>query len=167
LPIGPGKRIDEAQGFAVGDLLRISCGAVDARVGETSDHWFAVEWPWRQIDQSSRFRWNGRLGFPRDPGSVDWRNTPWRTEPDGWDLETGDNCFVGIPETEVCIMWIEHFDPPGDLGWLPRPSWGLAVCPVEHRGDGEAGYMLYLESDEPIDIEVIGRPGPALGRAVR
>jgi hypothetical protein len=153
--VGPGKRVNEGHGFATGDLLRIACEAVDARVGRTSNHSFALEWPWRQIDSSSRFRWDRTLGFPRDPDSPDWRNTPWRIEPDGWDFETGDTCMVGIPNTEVRIMWIEHFDPPSDLGWLPRPTWGLAVCPFENWGEEDAGYMLHLESAEPIEIGII------------
>jgi hypothetical protein len=63
--------------------------------------------------------------------------------------------MLGIPETRARIMWIEHFDPPAELGWLPRPSWGLAVCPVENLGEENAGYMLYLDTGEPVQIDAV------------
>jgi hypothetical protein len=119
----------------------------------------AVAWPWLQIDPSSRFRWDGTTAFPRDPESPDWRNIPWRIEPDGWELESGDNCMVGIPQIDVRIMWIKYFDPPGDFGWLPRPIWGLAVCPLQDWGDENAGYVMYLDTGEPVQIDVIGKSG--------
>ena len=148
-------RLDSARGFTVGDLLRISCEALDTKVTSTTPTRVLVRWPWREIDPSSASRWDGTIGFPRDPDHYDWCNTPWRIEPDGWDLTAGDNCFVGIPPSEVRVTSIERYDPPGDFGWLPRPEWVLGVCPVENLDDEEAGYVLYLDGDEPIDIEVV------------
>ncbi|MGC4897417.1 hypothetical protein [Micromonospora sp. DT31] len=116
-----------------------------------------VEWPWRAVDPESANSWDGTVGFPRDPDAYDWRNTPWRVEPETVELGRGDSCFVGIPTTEVQVTAIERFEPPADFGFLPRPVVALEVCPIEYLQDEEAGYVLYLNSDEPIDIEGVRR----------
>ncbi|GIF62325.1 hypothetical protein Ais01nite_03600 [Asanoa ishikariensis] len=51
----------------------------------------------------------------------------------------------------------EAFDarePPADCGFLPRPELVIEVVPVDLLGDEEAGYVLYLNGNEPIDIEI-------------
>ncbi|MFI2352580.1 hypothetical protein ACH492_37475 [Streptomyces sp. NPDC019443] len=63
--------------------------------------------------------------------------------------------MMGIPETEVQVTAIEEYDPPADFGWLPRPTWALGVCAVADLGDEEAGYVLYLNAGEPIEVEKI------------
>jgi hypothetical protein len=65
--------------------------------------------------------------------------------------------MLGIPQTDVRIMWIEYYDPPAEFGWLPRPTWGLAVCPLQDEGDENAGYVLYLDTGDPIEIDVVSR----------
>ena len=152
-------RVSTARGFSVGDVLTISSDVSEVRVAGGTNHTFFVDWPWREIDPESENRWDGKFGFPRDPEHYDWRNTPWRVEPDGWELSTGDMCLIAIPPTEVQVTSIENYDPPGDFGWLPRPSWALGVCPTEYVGDEEAGYVLYLDADEPIVIEAVSAEG--------
>lgn len=148
-------RLTQAQGYVVGDLLLISAEAFDTEVAGTTPTRVLVDWPWREIDAASANSWDGTMGFPRDPDALDWCNTPWRLEPDSSDLQTGDPCFVGIPPTEVRVTAIEKFDPPADFGFLPRPDVVLEVVPIDLVDDEEAGYVIYLNGEEPIDIEVI------------
>jgi hypothetical protein len=91
-------------------------------------------------------------GLSYDPDHYSWSNTPWRVEPDPSELVIGDQCFLGIPETEVQVISIERHDPPADYGFLPRPEWVLGVCPVDSVDDEEAGCALYLDGAEPIQI---------------
>jgi len=146
-------RHSRAEGFAVGEHLIISCEPVDLRVSSSSATRIFVEWPWREVDAESSSRWDGTVGFPRDPESWEWRNTPWRVEPDPLELADGDSCMIGIPPIEVQVTAIEQHDPPADFGWTPRPVWVLGVCPITDLEDDEAGFVLYLESGEPIVIE--------------
>ncbi|HEX6968166.1 MAG TPA: hypothetical protein VF174_05045 [Micromonosporaceae bacterium] len=148
-------KLTEALGYTVGDLLMISAEAFDARVAGTTPRRVLIDWPWREVDPESTNSWDGTLGFPRDPDAHDWCNTPWRLEPDPSELKTGDSCFVGIPLTEVRITGIEKFDPPADFGFLPRPDYVLEVVPVDMVDDEEAGYVLYLNGEEPIEIEIV------------
>ena len=116
-------KVPAARGFQVGDLLRLSSEIYEIRVTGGNDCTFTVEWPWREIDQASRNRWDGQIGFPRDPNHRNWRNTPWRVEPDGWELSSGDVCLAAIPSADVRVTAIINYDPPEAFGWLPRPSW--------------------------------------------
>lgn len=149
-------RLTEASGYAVGDLLVISAEAFDARVSGITARRVLIEWPWRESDPESENSWDGTLGFPRDAEAYDWCNTPWRLEPDPSELEVGDSCFVGIPPTEVRVTGIERYEPPGDFGFLPRPDYVLEVVPVDMVDDEEAGYVLYLNGEEPIEVEIVG-----------
>ncbi|MFF3866254.1 hypothetical protein [Micromonospora sp. NPDC001898] len=148
----------EALGYTLGDLLMISAEAFDARVVRTTPQRLLIDWPWWEADPDSANSWDGTVGFPRDPDAHGWQNTPWRLEPDPSELRAGDPCFVGIPPTEVRVTSIERFDPPADFGFLPRPDYMLGVVPVDAIEDQEAGYVLYLNSQEPIDIEVLANP---------
>jgi hypothetical protein len=148
-------RHERTDGFAVGDHLIISCEPVDVHVSYATMSRVFVAWPWREIDPESRAHWDGTMGFSRDPNHWDWRNTPWRLEPDPSDVSAGDVCMVGIPSTEVQVVAIEQYDPAADFGWAPRPVWALGVCPVDNLADDEAGYVLYLNSGEPIVINPI------------
>jgi hypothetical protein len=150
----------EAEGYAVGDLLTLSAEPFDSRVVGTTPRRLLVAWPWREVDEESRNSWDGTIGFPRDPDDYGWHNTPWRLEPDPSELDTGDPCFVGIPPTRVRVSRIEKFEPPADYGFLPRPEYLLEVRPVDTLDDEDAGYVLYLNGNEPIDIEVV-ETGPA------
>lgn len=150
-------RLSEALGYTVGDLLMISAEAFDARVVGATSRRVLIEWPWREVDPESANSWDGTLGFSLDPEAYDWCNTPWRLEPDPSDLGVGDACFVGIPPTEVRIVGIEIFEPPADFGFVPRPDYVLTVVPVDMLDDEDAGYALYLNGVEPIEIEILER----------
>ncbi|MFC8851041.1 MULTISPECIES: hypothetical protein [unclassified Micromonospora] len=147
--------LPEVLDYKVGDVLLISAEASEARVARVAPRRLTIAWPWREIDPDSENSWDGTLGFPRDPDAYDWVNTPWRLERDPSGLNSGDACFVGIPPTKVRVIGIRRFDPPADFGFLPRPEYVLEVIPVDLVDDGEAGYVLYLNGLEPIEIEVV------------
>ncbi|MEU9130708.1 hypothetical protein AB0D08_21845 [Kitasatospora sp. NPDC048540] len=146
-------RHESAEGFARGDRLILSAEPFDVHVSSVTATRVFIEWPWREIDGESKNRWDGTVGFSRDPDHWDWRNTPWRVEPDPSELSAGETCMLGIPPTEVQVVAIDQYDPPADFGWTPRPTWVLGVCPVSDLSDEEAGYVLYLNSGEPIVID--------------
>lgn len=152
-------RLTEALGYTVGDLLIISAEAFDSRVASTTSRRVLIDWPWREVDPNSANSWDGTVGFPRDSEAYDWCNTPWRLEPDVSELQTGDACFVGIPPTEVRIVGMEKYEPPADFGFLPRPDYVLELVPVDMLDDEDAGFVLYLNGEEPIDIEIVESDG--------
>jgi hypothetical protein len=137
----------------VGDELLLECLPADARVVTVTDRYAFVEWPWREIDPASARKWNGLVAFPRDPDSLEWANTPWRLEPNPEELESGSTCRVGIPSTVVLVRSIRLFDPPRDLGWLPRPTTGLdVVIAGADQFDEDSGFLIYLDGAEPLSI---------------
>jgi hypothetical protein len=139
--------------FKVGEQIVISCEPVDTEVLKKLGDHYCVKWPWGAVDQQSRFRWDGSMAFPVDDESFEWQNTPWRLEPDPSELVVGASCMVGIPPTRVVVQDVENFDPPRDLGWLPRPTLGLAVVSAgQYQDHPDAGYMLYLDGPEPIEV---------------
>ena len=148
-------KLTQALGYAVGDRLVVSAEAFDVRVAGLTSRRLLVGWPWLEVDPDSDNSWDGTIGFSRDADAYDWCNTPWRIEPDPSELEIGDACFVGIPPTEVVVTGIEKYEPPADFGFLPRPEYVLEVVPVSSLDDEDAGYVIYLGSAEPIEIEVI------------
>ncbi|MEY9927758.1 hypothetical protein ABH926_002392 [Catenulispora sp. GP43] len=139
----------------MGSVLRISAAAVEVRVARVDARTVYIEWPWLSPDPGSRSPWDGLMGFPRDPDHSDWRNTPWRIAPDTSELSAGDVCIIGVPATEVRVAAITHYDPPADLGWLPRPRWMLDLVPLEYGTDPEAGYGFALDTDEPVKMEIV------------
>lgn len=149
-------------GYVFGDVLVLSSDPADVRVRASSADRVFVEWPWRTRDPSSH-AWDGTLGFQRDPDHWEWRNTPWRLEPDPAGLNAGDLCMVGIPTTEVQVIAIDEYDPPADFGWLPRPVWGIGVCPISDLNDDEAGYVIYLDAGDPIEITPVRSSGSRFG----
>lgn len=148
------------QGFKIGDVLRVSCPPARTHVAEVSQFYVSVEWPWAQIDPESEILWNGRVAIPRNADSHDWVIGLFRTDPEPWHLEAGDTCRVGIPERLVRVIDIGHYDPPADVGWLPRPHTMLIVLPAEYSfppvrdDDGET---IDLESAAPIRLELVSR----------
>ncbi|WP_405917811.1 hypothetical protein [Streptomyces sp. NBC_00728] len=149
------------RGIQIGDHLLLQCPPSDAEVCKVSAGYVFIEWPWREGDPESRYRWNGQLAFPRSSNSFEWLNTPWRIEPDAEDLNEGDVCMVGIPPTRVIVRAVHAYHPAKELGWLPRPNAGLSVVPVgEFEDDDEAGYLIYPDGAEPIVIQQISEsPG--------
>ena len=149
--------------FRVGETLIISCDWADAQVTKVDGFYVCLEWPRGTVDPQSRYRWNGQCMFPRDPRHYDWSNTPWHLEPDSDQLETGDTCQVGIPPTRVLVREVYDFDPPEDLGSLPRPTRGLAVVAVNEQDNEDAGFILYLDGRDPISV-TLADPVPESGR---
>jgi hypothetical protein len=146
---------DAAKGFRVGELVVIACEITRARVARTTPSRILVSWPWRAIDPAGRNSWDGTVGFPRDADDPSWLNLPWRITPDVSQLDADDVCEIWIPPTEVQITLITQFDPPADFGFTPRPEWVLGVCPPDLLDDEEAGYTIYLDVGEPIEISRI------------
>ncbi|BBH69965.1 hypothetical protein ACTI_66500 [Actinoplanes sp. OR16] len=140
----------------VGDRLVISAEPFDSQVTRVTARYVTVTWPWREQDPESENVWRGAFSFRADPDHPDWNNTPWRIEPDVAELEAGMNCMVGIPPTEVRIAAVWKYEPPADYGFLPRPDYGIAVVPVDQADDPEAGYEIYPNGAEPIQIDVVG-----------
>ncbi|MEV5310277.1 hypothetical protein [Streptomyces sp. NPDC052610] len=144
--------------FKVGDVLLVSCPSAPARVVHVTPFEVSVEWPWARIDPYSAIRWNGHRAIPRATGR-EWGGL-FQVDPRAGDLEAGDSCLVGIPETLVRIIDIGHFDPPADVGWLPRPHTMLIVLPVDRPHDPlaeEEGDTIDLDSAAPIKIEPVSR----------
>ncbi len=148
------------QDFRVGDVLRVSCPPARGRVVDVSRFDVAVEFPWAEIDPQSRFRWNGQRAFAIDPDSPEWTTSLFKTDPEPRNLRAGDSCLVGIPETLVRIIDIGRYDPPQDVGWLPRPHTMLIVVPADHPDEDlseDEGDTIDLESAAPVTIELVSR----------
>ena len=148
-------KVESARGFTVGQTLRIWAEPIDVRViGGHGAFVVLLEWPWRTRDPESSKSWQG-MGFPLDPDSHHWKNTPWRLMPPPEELRAGGNCYVGIPPTLVRVVSICDLEGPADYGYLPRPEWQIGLCPIDDLDDEEAGYVMYPDSGEPIEYEVI------------
>lgn len=143
----------QAADLQVGDELIIACEPADAVVAKIAHSYVFIRWPWRELDQTSRAKWDGTVALPRIESSQEWGNTPWRVEPSSGELKVGDSCMVGIPPTRVIVRNVKIFDPPRSLGWLPKPTAGADVVEVGRQDDEEAGYMIYLDGAEPISFE--------------
>lgn len=142
-----------SDGIQAGQCLILDCAPADAVVAKIASGYIYLHWPWRRIDPNSKVSWNGQVSFPVDANHFEWTNAPWRLEPDPEDLSAGDVCLVGIPGLEVVVRTVRQFDPPRDVGWLPRPTVGLSVVPVgDFQDDEEAGFLVYLDGPEPISV---------------
>jgi hypothetical protein len=151
------RSVPEAGGYRVRDVLRISAPGLEAEVVRVTIGTVFVRWPWLAVDPQLPHRWDGTVGFPRDPEAYDWRNEPWHLEPGVTELSTGSFCRINMPETYVRVREIVCYDPPAAFGWLPRPEVALGVQLLDFEDDAESGFTLYLESGEPIDIETVSR----------
>ncbi|WP_225994126.1 hypothetical protein [Actinomadura rudentiformis] len=73
----------------------------------------------------------------------------------------GATCQVGIPPTIVHVISVDHFDPPLETGWLPRPHTLTTVLPAgqSHAPDLEdQGMSLDPHDDIPISFKLLFRP---------
>lgn len=153
-----GQGIDQ-QRFEVGDVVRVSCPFVGMRVVQVTEFDVSVEWPWAQTDPESEIHWNGRRGVPRTTRYGEWAGL-FQIDAHAGHLEAGGSCLVGVPETVLRIIDIGRFDPPADVGWLPRPHTMLIVLPVDHPCNPyaeEEGDTIDLESAVPFKIELVSR----------
>lgn len=55
--------------FRAGELLTLACEPADACIARVSRGEVYIEWPWREVDPGSRFRWNGQVVLPWDADS--------------------------------------------------------------------------------------------------
>ncbi len=148
------------QDFRVGDVLRVSCRQAQGQVAHVSRLYVSVEWPWAEIDPQSQFRWNGQRAFAASADSPEWTMSLFKTDPEPWNLHVGDSCLVGIPETLVRIIDIGRYDPPQDVGWLPRPHTMLVVVPADYPDEAlfeDAGDTIDLDSAAPLAVELVSR----------
>ncbi|GHF60309.1 hypothetical protein GCM10018783_31560 [Streptomyces griseosporeus] len=145
----------------VGDVLRVSCPFTEARVVRVTRDEISVEWPWGRIDPRSALRWNGRRAIPRATPPGTWGGL-FQVAPGDEPLRPGGVCRVGIPETLVRVVDTGHYDPPLDVGWLPRPHTLLIVAPAESTWTDEDDETdtIEVESAAPLVIE----RGPSTGR---
>lgn len=141
--------------FSVGDDILLSCEAESTHIERVVGGYVFVKWPWNGPELNSNMVWDGTVALPRSPESREWANTPWRMEPDPVEVVAGEPCLVGIPPTKVRLQGIEISSVPRETGWLPRPSFAIVVMPVvEGRPlDEDAGFRVFLASDEPIEVE--------------
>jgi hypothetical protein len=147
--------LDSGRGLTVGETVRISSEPQEMYVRAVTATRVLVDWPWWQPDPASHNSWDGTAGFPRDPDSYAWSNTAWRIESDQTSLSAGDICIIRIPLAEAVVTDIVNYIPAADFGWLPRPEWGVGLCYPEYMDDDEAGFTLYLNSGEPVQITKI------------
>ncbi|MEU6773349.1 hypothetical protein [Streptomyces sp. NPDC046759] len=136
-----------------GSEVIVSCEPASARVVAVNSRYVTLEWPWRSIDESANFRWNGTCSLPRGEFDPEW--VPYRLEPAVSELRPGDVCTFSIPPTRLHVGHYEEYDPPRDLGWAPAPTAGIYVIPPEHTDQEDAGCMLYLGGADPIRLEPI------------
>ncbi|MEV4719121.1 hypothetical protein AB0J94_18170 [Micromonospora noduli] len=135
----------------------MSSEPVRTRIVGMSLHRIVLEWSWWQVDEESENDWDGTIGIPTSPSAHDWRNTPWRIESSDLSLEVGGYCTVVIPPTIVRVIGIEKYDPAADFGFLPRPEFVLELRPLDYDDDDEAGFVHYLNTREPLSLELIKR----------
>ncbi|MBG0852046.1 hypothetical protein I2W78_09355 [Streptomyces spinoverrucosus] len=161
-------------GFRVGDVLTVACPFTPTRVagGVERDH-VSLEWPWWRPDPDSRFfHWNGVVALGAEALRPDARTRSWdemelfRTDPAPEHLKPGDMCRVGVPPTVVHVTAVDHFDPPLETGWLPRPRLAVTVLPRglscrEVPADSEVngtGYEIHPGDGTPFTFDLLFRP---------
>ncbi|MFF5079974.1 hypothetical protein ACFY36_23220 [Actinoplanes sp. NPDC000266] len=83
------------------------------------------------------------------------------TEPDAGRLDAGAQCRVGISPTLVHVIEVQHFDPPLETGWLPRPRREIVVLLHGVAEDPEIldqGYGFDPDDGIPLNIRLVFRP---------
>ncbi|MFF6782547.1 hypothetical protein [Streptomyces sp. NPDC012510] len=154
--------------FRVGDVLTVACPFTEARVVDTGWEHVSVEWPWWRVDPDSTFHhWNGVVALQADttPGPHA-EPALFRTDPVPELLTPGGLCRVGIPPTTVHITDVDHFDPPQETGWLPRPTLAVSVLPrgMSYREYPDEGHLngigceLHPHDDIPYTLDLVFRP---------
>ena len=143
----------EAAQIRPGAVLRLWADPITAEIAQI-DNSYVLRTVAVGADRSELVVWlDRRTGLPRHDDHPDWFNTPWRfvDEPG----KVGSMCSLYVPATVVVVRESRRYDPPLDTGSLPRPALLLGVCPP-HLCDIEvAGYGIWFESDEPIQVEIM------------
>jgi hypothetical protein len=114
-------------------------------IATISDWRIVVNWPWKEVDPSSQFAWDGTVAFPRDERSPEWLNTPWRFEDVVRDFNVGDEVPLWIPKAEFSVLSVETLEVPRAVGGRPRPRLEIELCHVDQIDDPEAGFVLYCD----------------------
>ncbi|MEU6704618.1 hypothetical protein [Streptomyces wuyuanensis] len=159
----PGRAHQEADinghDFQVGDILRVDCPPARARVTAVGLFEVSIEWPWGEMDAASDIRWNGLRAVPRPDDPDEWPGL-FQIASGAAELNAGDFCLAGIPESSVRVIDIGHYEPPADVGWLPRPATMLIVVPTDraHGALVHEGDTIELPSAAPISIKRISSP---------
>ncbi|MEB3966067.1 hypothetical protein OKJ48_38470 [Streptomyces kunmingensis] len=135
----------------VGSEVMVSCEPAPARVVSVGPRYVQLEWPWREVDNSSFFQWDGTFALPYGESQSEW--VPYVTEPAVSELAVGDVCTVSIPRTRLHVAHYEKYEPARNLGWSPAPTAGIYVVPEERMDQEEGGCMLYLGGADPILVE--------------
>ncbi|AGZ41657.1 hypothetical protein [Actinoplanes friuliensis] len=147
-----------ASDFRRGDRLLLSCEPCTVEVTGSDRFFVYVRWPWGEPDPGSEHPGEQSRAFARDPASEDFQDQVWRLDPPPADLTTGDVCTLFAPPTKVIVRAISRFDPPLDIGRLPRPSAALHFRPAGRwRWYADTGDTIYLDLVEPLVIEHVGR----------
>lgn len=146
--------LKEALLLRPGDNLRLSAEPTRTEVSRLDSRYYFLRSSWAEVDTNSSYRWSGSFALPRHDESYEWGNTPWRLveEPPG----VGSICLIYVPPTRVTVRGLRQHRPPLDVGWLPRPSLTVHVCPDHLLDVDGAGYELSFLSNEPIKIERLG-----------
>lgn len=148
--------------FRAGDVLVVSSVFAEAEVAQVSPPHVMLKWPWWRKDPDIDWiQWNGQVAITTDPSHFDYANEIFRTEPAAARLRGGATCQVGIPPTTVHVIRVEHFDPPQETGWLPRPRTELVLLRAGQSEDAaleEQGFGINPDDEIPYDLRLLFRP---------
>lgn len=150
--------------FRVGDVLEISSEFTEAEVARVSPLQpdVVLKWPWWSQDPDVDWiEWNGEVAIATDPSRFDYANEIFRIQPPRASLQAGGTCRVGIPPTTVHVIQVEHFDPPRETGWLPRPKTSLILLRAGHSEDPaleDQGFSIDPDDEIPYDLRLLFRP---------
>ncbi len=148
-------------GFRAGDVLgpaRASAGTVVTGIAPSH---VRVRRPWGTVDPDSRFRWDGDHALCRPRDHDEWDKEVFRASPGPSGSAAGDPCRVGIPPTTVHVVEAHRFDPPRDVGSLPRPAHLLWVPREGTSLDpdlDDQGCRVHPDGPEPIERALLFLP---------
>ncbi|GAA2742098.1 hypothetical protein [Kitasatospora cinereorecta] len=147
--------------YRTGDVLRMECPFTSAAVTAVGRYHVAVRWPWWEVDTEARgIEWNGDIALPT-PADHGWTDSYFRTVPPEEELRAGDRCLVGIAPTVVHVLAVDHFDPPLETGWLPRPAAYIEFLLQGQSFDPELeeqGHTVDPAGGEPVRFALLFRP---------
>ncbi|PUB25027.1 hypothetical protein C8K30_108284 [Promicromonospora sp. AC04] len=63
--------------------------------------------------------------------------------------------MIGIPPLVARVRAVIGYDPVFEYGILPRPDLVVGAVDVAYEGDDEAGFTVYLGTEEPIEVEAV------------
>ncbi|MEV7598777.1 hypothetical protein AB0O91_15480 [Kitasatospora sp. NPDC089797] len=139
----------------------VECPFTEVTVTGVGQGHVSLRWPWWEVDPlAAGVRWNGGVALPT-PEQYGWERSLFRTEPSTDALAAGDVCRVGVPPTVMYVVDVQHFEPPLETGWLPRPARYLGLLrqgETHAPGVEEQTYQLDPAGGEPFRIRLLYRP---------